>query len=200
MRVIHKLGPEDHGRAISLEEFAEREFQPGYHFEVIDGRLYVSPEANLPEIRLERWLYRKLDMYSRRHEEVINFVYPKTRVFVPDRPDLTIPEPDIAAYRHFPDELPLDEVNWEDVSPLIVAEILHAGDPAKDLTRNVELYLQVISIKEYWILDAREAADRPMLRVYRRRGGKWSETEVGFGGVYTTRILPGFRLKVDPRS
>ena len=49
-----------------------------------------------------------------------------------------------------------DQVSWEDVSPILVAEVLYASDPYKDLVRNVELYLRVPSIREYWILDGRD--------------------------------------------
>ncbi len=65
--------------------------------------------------------------------------------------------------------------------------------------RNVELYLEVPSIREYWIIDPRESADRPTLLVYRRRGPRWQRPiTVPFGGVYTTRLLPGFSMIVDP--
>jgi hypothetical protein len=36
--------------------------------------------------------------------------------------------------------------------------------------------------------------------VYRRRGAQWQpRLTVPFGGTYTTRLLPGFSLVVDPR-
>ena len=73
-------------------------------------------------------------------------------------------------------------------------------DPKKDLTRNVELYLQVPTIREYWVFDTlRDGAERPHLIAHRRWGGRWRVLEVAPGGTCTTRLLPGFRLIVDPR-
>jgi len=86
------------------------------------------------------------------------------------------------------------------VNPILVVEVLSKKRPEKDLVRNVELYLEVSSIKEYWILDPRIDPDRPSLLVYRRRGKSWQKPiEVPFGGTYQTpRVLPGFSLVVDP--
>ena len=51
-----------------------------------------------------------------------------------------------------------------------------------------------------WVLDARVNADQPVLHVFRRRGSKWTKIEVPFGETYTTKLLPGFALKIDPRG
>ena len=195
------LGPNDHGRAMTLEEFLAAEAREGYKYELVDGRLYVSPEANLPENRVEVWLFRKLDRYSSEHLEIVNYVTTKARVFVPGRPGITNPEPDLALYRDFPLHLPFAAARWQDVFPLLVVEVLAGDDSDKDLVRNVELYLQVPAIKEYWIIDIREDPERPTLIVHRRQGNRWRVITVGFGGTYKTpRLLPGFELVVDPRK
>jgi Uma2 family endonuclease len=200
MSTALKLGPEDHGKPLSYQEHMAGDYVGGYHYELIDGKLYVSPEANLTEYRVENWLYVRLLLYSVQYPDKINFVAAKARVFLPDREETTIPEPDIAAYRGFPRDRPIPEMRWQDVSPLLVVEMLSAEDPDKDLVRNVELYRQVPSIKEYWILDNREDPDRPTMLVYRRSGRGWREIEVGFGETYRTRLLPGFELVLDPHN
>jgi Uma2 family endonuclease len=90
-------------------------------------------------------------------------------------------------------------LDWEAVSPVLVAEVLFEADPFKDLVRNVELFLRVPSIREYWIVDARRGAARMNLIVRRRRGKKWAMREYGFRERYTTTLLPGFSLLIDPR-
>ena len=166
--VLKKLGPTDHGRPMTLEEFMAARSVEGYHYELIDGKLYVSPLPNLPENRVEDWVFDQLKLYVRDQSDVINFVTNKARVFVPRRRRLTNPEPDVAAYRNFPLHLPFRSVRWQDVSPILVVEVLSLDDPDKDLVRNVELYLQVPSIKEYWLFDTRRSrtaalADAPAL-------------------------------------
>jgi Uma2 family endonuclease len=200
MATVVKLGPVDHGRPMSWEEFQAGDYENGYHYELIGGRLYVSPAANAPQGLLERWIYRKLDRYSDDRPEIINFVYNKVRVFVPGCPELTAPEPDVACYGDFPSEVPFSELQWEYVSPLLVVEVVSADDPEKDYVRNVNLYLQVPSIREYWIVDNRAEPSRPQLHIYRRQGKRWRIIDVAFGGTYTTRLLPGFRLVIDPQD
>jgi Uma2 family endonuclease len=195
MPTMLKLGPADHGRPVPYDDFKAAQWEEGYQYELIDGKLYVSPVPNAPQGLVERWIFLKVLNYSERHPEVINLVYNKARVFVPGRPGVTNPEPDVAAYQDFPLEVPFDSLDWEDISPILVVEVLSLDDPDKDLVRNVELYLQVPSVREYWIIDTREGADRPTMQVYRRRGKSWQRViEVGFGETYTTKLLPGFKL------
>src|SRR5713226_7275850 len=100
MATLTILGPSDHGRPLEYEEFRTGEYVLGYKYELIDGRLFVSPEANYPEDRLKRWLFLHLTLYARFRPEIINYVSPGARVFVPGRSaKATCPEPDLAAYR-----------------------------------------------------------------------------------------------------
>jgi Uma2 family endonuclease len=155
---------------------------------------------NVPENYLERWLRRRLEAYSDANPAVLNYVTPKGRVTVPGRPDLTEPEPDVAAYRDFPDDPIADGTAWDDVHPLIVAEVLVGNDPHKDLVRNVELYFQVPAIQEYWVLDGRDGDGKPSLLAHRRAADGWQVEVVPFGATYTTPTLPGFTLVIDPRA
>jgi Uma2 family endonuclease len=193
------LGPADHGRRLTAEEFEAADWQPGYHYELIRGELYVSPLPDPPQDRLEVWLFLRLALYAKRHPRVINYVTPKARVFVAGEEERTRPEPDITAFKDYPLDAPFRELNWRDFSPVLVVEVL-SEDAYKDLVRNVELYLEVPTIREYWILDGRKTPDHPTMRVYRRRGQRWQKPiDVAFGEVYTTRLLPGFKLRIDPR-
>jgi Uma2 family endonuclease len=201
MTTLLKIGPADHGRPMDFEDFATAAWEEGYQYELVDGKVYVSPVPNAPQGFSEKWIYTKVDDYARQRPEIINFVYNKARVFVPDRPGITSIEPDVAAYKDFPLQWLPEEYSWEDVNPLLVAEVLSLDDPDKDLVRNVELYLQVRTIKEYWVLDTRASVSQPTMYVYRRRSRTaWQRViEVAYGETYTTRLLPGFELILDPR-
>ena len=201
MSVAHlKLGPSDHGRPLSLDDFDSAEYEPGFKYEIIDGRLYVSPAPNLPENFLENWLYRALLFYSHDHPDVIDYVTPKSRVFVRKRKMPTAPEPDITAYHGFPAGQDLRKIHWRDLNPVLVAEVLVEGDVRKDLERNPELYLQVDSIKEYWVLDGRDDPNEPTLIQHRRYGKRWVLREYPYGTTFATKLLPGFTLLIDPRK
>ncbi len=200
MAIVLRIGPTDHGRPMTVEEFEKGDYEEGYQYELIDGKLYVSPKPNAPHGCVELWIFLKLVDYWRAHPEILNYVHPNARVFVPDRPGVTSPEPDVTAYRDFPIDLPFTEIKWQNVSPLLVVEVVSADDPDKDLVRNVALYLEVPTIKEYWAIDARKNPDRPTMRVHRRRGKRWTVIDLTYGDVYTTKLLPGFELTLDPRS
>lgn len=199
MKTMLKLGPTDASRPLTLEEFTAASYEEGYRYELIDGRLYVSPAANFPAGFIQRWIRRELEAYSDANPECINYVHECARVFVPGRPETTTPEPDVSAYHDFPTDGDPDELRWEDMRPVLVVEVLSEDDPDKDLVRNVELYLQVPSIREYWILDGRSGAMTPTMLVYRRRGQNWQKPiEVEHGSTYTTRLLPRFALILAP--
>jgi hypothetical protein len=48
MKTVLVLGPADHGRPMTREEFDAARDQEGYHSELIEGKAYVSPLPNLP--------------------------------------------------------------------------------------------------------------------------------------------------------
>jgi Uma2 family endonuclease len=193
-----KLGPADHGRSISFADFLASDVEPGFRYEIIDGRVYVAADPNLPHGRLDMWMYKILDRYSSLRPDVINFVYYRAVVVVPDRPAVTRPQPDVAAYHDFPLDLPIGEGRWDDVSPRLVVETLSRDSLDKDLVRNVELYWQVPSIREYWVVNGLHNPDEPSLRVYRRHGKRWRIIDVAFSETYTTKLLPGLELIVNP--
>lgn len=195
-----RLGPADHGRMVTADELAQAEYEGGFEYEVIAGMLYVSPLPNPAESFLNVWLGNALERYRASGMGPLNFVTGKSRVFVPGRPELTVPEPDIAAYTDWPLDTPLQQLRWEDTSPLVVAEVLVEGDPRKDLVRNVGLYQLVPSIAEYWVLDGRQDPNEPILTARRRHRNRWAMTQVVYGETYTTKLLPGFVLLIDPRQ
>jgi Uma2 family endonuclease len=194
-------GPECHGQRMSYEEFASAPWQEGYQYELIHGRVEVAAMPNMPHFSLDGWLKYLLQKYVEHHSKNINLVGGPVRVFVPDVAEATCPEPDIAAYSNFPLDMPFEERDWRDHSPILVIEIISPDNARKDLKRNVELYLQVPSIREYWIIDPRESPDRPSMIVYRRRGKNWQKPiHVSFGEEYTTKLLPEFVLVMDPHQ
>ena len=88
-------------------------------------------------------------------------------------------------------------LNW--VSPILVAEIISEDTANKDLERNRLLYLEVPTIREYWIVDPRAGTRNLTLLVHRRRGRRWQRVRaIPHGESYATPLLPGFSLLVDP--
>jgi Uma2 family endonuclease len=190
------LGPKDHGRELTWEEFAQAPWEEGYDYELIDGRLSVAPAPDFPHFWIENWLGRVLRAYSDACPSVINLVGHGSRVFVPGRRGVTCPQPDYVAYHDFPFHVPYRQIDWRQVCPVLVVEVLSRDNPKKDLERNVALYRQVPSIQEYWILD--DLGPTLTLIAYRRAGRRWRKPlTVPENRTYTTPLLPGFSLTVN---
>ncbi|MCI0361309.1 MAG: Uma2 family endonuclease [Planctomycetaceae bacterium] len=191
------LGPADHGRELTYDEFLGGDYEEGHKYELIDGRLYVSPAANYPHDWVQQHVSKALTLYEELRPNIVQRISARSRVFVPGRRKTTCPEPDFALYKTCP---PGRDVRWEDISPLIVVEIVSPDDPHKDYVRNVDLYQRVPSIREYWVFDRCGDSNGPTLTVYHRESGrqKWKTDDYGPEDVYTTKLLPGFKLLVCP--
>jgi Uma2 family endonuclease len=191
-----RLSHRDHGRELTFDEFMAGDYEEGYRYELIEGRLYVSPYPNLPHAIQERYVHEALLANKARKNSVIKEVFAKARVFVPGPTRVTCPEPDLTVYS----ESPSADQRWQDLSPLVVVEIVSPDNSYKDFVRNVDLYQRVPSIREYWLFDKCAEDDGPTLRVYHRGTArqKWKIAEYGPRDTYTTALLPGFKLPVCP--
>ncbi len=187
-----RFGPRSHGRTVTHDELENAEYRPGYKYEVIFGRLYVSPAPNPQHDVVEKHIVRQLFLYQDEHPDLVGCVSYAARVFVPSDSAETAPEPDIAVCS----EEPLED--WRDAEPFIVGEVMRSDSVDKDLFRNVGLYWSIPSIKEYWVFDIRKDAQRPVLLVYRRGKKRWDAQEYPAEAIYETSLLPGLKLKISP--
>ncbi len=186
-----RFGPKSHGRLVTDEELERAEYCSGYDYEVIFGRLFVSPAPNPEHDVVEKHIYHQLARYRDEHPEIVGCVTDRARVFVPVIELTTAPEPDIAVYAEDLDE-------WREAEPFIVGEVLRRTDVNKDFFCNVVLYLRVPTIQEYWVFDIREEPRRPKLWVCRRVRDDWDIHEYPPDTIYETPLLPGLKLRVSP--
>lgn len=186
-----RFGPKSHGRLVADEQLERAEYRPGYDYEVIFGRLFVSPAPNPEHDVVEKHIYEQIARYRDEHPEVVAHVTDRARVFVPDVEMTTAPEPDLAVFAEFFE-------TWQEAAPFIVGEVMRGTDIDRDLFRNVELYWRVPSIQEYWVFDIREEPRRPKMWVYRRVKGDWDVHEFPPDTIYQTSLLPGLKLRVSP--
>lgn len=186
------LGPADHGRRMTLDEFFGMADEEGYRYELIEGVVEVTPAPDTPHERMVMHLVGLFEHYRTEHPKYVNFIACRGRI-VQREPEETCPEPDLCLYRDYP--LHEARVTWEDIQPIVVAEVLSPENPAKDLERNRRIYLGFVGIQEYWIIDPLVDPKRPTMLALRRAGDDWQEVPIASGGTYTTDLLPG--LTVD---
>lgn len=190
MATILKLGPRDHGKKFSDDEFKHADYAEGFHYEVIYGSLYVSQFCGVSHAIFHSDIYSILMDYELAFPEKLGYVSGKARVFVHSQSETTALAPDFSLYRERINYR--DGHTWRDLSPFIVAEIVERGTRKKDLVRNVELYLQVPSILEYWVFDLEPKADAGMI-VFRRVNDAWQKLPIT-AKEYLPELLPGLSV------
>jgi hypothetical protein len=68
------LIPADAGWLFTLEQLEHAVGQEGWRYELIDGKLEVSPQPDLPHDLVLEWVEGQLRDYRRAHPEVIGYV------------------------------------------------------------------------------------------------------------------------------
>ena len=89
-----RFGPKSHGRLATDEQLEHAEYRPGYDYEVIFGRLYVSPAPNREHDIVEKHIFEQIVRYRDNHPEIVGCVTDRARVFVQGIEATTAPEPD----------------------------------------------------------------------------------------------------------
>jgi len=189
------IGPSDHGRILTLEEYTRARETPGYAYEIIDGVLNVSPN---PSPSHDFWVgivQQALSTYAAAHPSIANYVSQRCEVVVSGRPGPTRPQPDLGVYCGFTDPAPSD---WAHVCPKVVVEVVSPRRERKDTMRNQHLYWAAGGVEEYWIVDPSADPAAPNLIALVRKPGEpeWIGNEVPFGKAHRSRALPGFSLNL----
>jgi Uma2 family endonuclease len=184
--VTKKLGPEDHGRRMSLKEFEPAEVQEGYQYELGRGVVVVSDVPKIVHLRQVSATRKQFLAYDLAHPGVINEIASghECKILLFDLESER--HPDLAIYLTAP---PKGKNLWADWIPAIVIEVVSLSSEIRDYEEKREEYF-AIGIKEYWIADA----DKGEVLVLRRGRGKWVPRTMKAGDIYETKLLPGFRF------
>jgi Uma2 family endonuclease len=180
-----KIGPADHGRRMSLEDFDLAEIQEGYCYELSRGVITVSDVPNPRHFAQVIAIRRQLSAYDLAHPGRIHGIAAGSdcKILLADLESER--HPDVAVYKDPPPE----EDIWATWIPQIVIEVVSPASEHRDYQEKREEYL-LFGVSEYWIVDA----NRQEMTVLRRWGGRWREQIIKPPEVYRTRLLPGFEF------
>lgn len=182
------IGPADHGRRMTLDEFIEAEWVGGWLYELVRGVVEVTEVPGTPHGRAVRRLTRLFIYYDDAHPGIIKSAAGggECRIRLPgmqsDR------HPDQALYLR-PE--PKGKKIWTRWAPDLVVEIVSMRGEHRDYVEKREEYLRV-GVSEYWILDPK----RRRMLVLLRAGDIWEEVVLGESGVHRTELLPGLEARV----
>jgi Uma2 family endonuclease len=183
-----RIGPADHGRRMTLEEFFDAEETEGYRYELARGVLEVTQIPNDPHGDLQWFLIAAIAAFDQEHRGLIRRVGggDSTRLWLPGL--VSSRHPDVAVvFRNA-------SRDWHDHRiPSLVMEIVSKGREARDrdYVAKRQEYL-AYGLLEYWIIDHFERK----VTVLTRRGDLWHEQIFSGDQSAQGRLLPGFSVKL----
>jgi Uma2 family endonuclease len=189
-KMLVVVGPEDHGKRMSLADFEHAEVRPGYVYELSRGVITVSDVPGKKHLAQVNALRRLLAAYDLANPGRIHTIASgsECKLLLSDLQSER--HPDLAIYKTAP---PDDEELWSTWIPELVIEVVSPGSEARDYEEKPEEYLD-FGVLEYWIVDA---AKEEVL-VLRRSQGKWESEVLKAGAKHQTRLLPGFEFDPAP--
>ena len=183
-----KIGPGDHGRRMSLDDFHAAEWTSGHLYELSRGVVDVTEVPGVPHGLIVDRLAEMFILYRVARPGVITYRAGGS--------ECRIRLPWMASDRH-PDQAiyltPIPELAnpWAEWVPAIVVEVLSRGGEERDFVLKREEY-RAMGVGEYWMLDRFARA----MAVDRRVGDRYEELVVGIDEVHRTDLLPGLEVSV----
>ncbi len=183
------IGPADHGRRMSLDEFDTAEGREGKLYELSRGVIIVTDVPNPPHGDKADKLRLSIDAYRLGHPDVIRNVFTGAECKLLIEPTQSERHPDLAIYKTL---APGDDSSvWSFWIPEIVIEIVSRDSAERDYDEKAEDYLH-FGVGEYWIIDPFQS----VVTIHRRIRGRWKVQEMKAGQKYSTPLLPGFEMDV----
>lgn len=183
-----KIGPNDHGRKMTLKDFEFVETEEGYLYELSRGFITVSQVANYIHALIVSLIRDSLGTYKTLNPNRIHLILNRMEC------KLVIPEweserhPDLAVYLTRPKGTK-DRTMWRHWLPGLAVEVVSQRSVDRDYIDKRQEYWD-LGIKEYWIVDS----EREQIVILRRGKSDWIEKRIGPDGIATTKLLPGFEL------
>jgi Uma2 family endonuclease len=185
-----QIGPADHGRKMTIDEFRDAEEVEGYRYELARGVLEVIDIPKTPHRRVVSNLFVLAADYKREHPGVIDYFGGGTEVRV------WVAGMDLARHPDFGVVFvgaPLDAEG--DLQSYLVAEVVSASSKKRDYREKREDY-RIYGLREYWIVDP---LLRQLTRLTRQGEGanaEWAERVLKDGEIIESPLLPGLAATV----
>jgi len=174
------LGPDDHGRPVSADEFADADYAAPWKYEREDGRLVVMPPDGKDHIVTSSpWLDR-LIVYKLNHPEVVWQVVPNAWIRVSDGTDRI---GDLGVY--------LVETEIPDRPPAMMFEVVSPGKVSRErdyIKKRAEYHK--LGVREYVIVDRFQ--ETVTVLTYAVEG--YQERVLTAADTYTSPLLPGLAV------
>lgn len=191
-RTKTKIGPQHHGKRMSLRAFEFAKVEDGCVAELARGYVVVGEVANYYHAMQIDAIMDVLRQFKVARPGAIHAILDgaSSKLLIPDWDSER--HPDIAVYLS-PPKGKKDRTMWRTWIPEIVIEVVSTSSDSRDYTEKRDEYWS-IGCKEYWIVDAA----REQVVQLRRGKTQWIENDFGPSDHVETKLLPGFKLPCRP--
>lgn len=184
-----RIGPADHGRRMTHDEFREAEEEPGYRYELARGVLEVSEFHGDDHGQIVHNLHEVFSIYRRDHPGLI--------LRIGHGSDVRFVIPEFESERHLDLALIFRDAPTDDRGrrrAAMAVEVVSPGAESRrrDYREKREEYLRV-GLLEYWIVDPQ---DRRVTVLALGDGSDWAEAVFRDDEPVVSGLLPGLALVV----
>jgi Uma2 family endonuclease len=160
-----------------------------HHYELIQGRIVMSPPADPIHARLGALLGARLSAHVNR--EPLGLVLDASAGF--DLPSGDTLEPDLSfvSAARLAAGPPLERGRFARVVPDLVVETLSRSTARRDRTEKKKIYARN-GVREYWLVDP----DERSITVFHGRNGEFDAGTRFTGGRFRSEVLPKLRFDV----
>lgn len=183
-----KIGPLDHGRRMSFDEFVEADFEETGLYELARGVVVVTEVPDLPHGLI---MMRLVDLFA-----IHMAAFPGRIQYRAGGGECRIRLPGMQSDRH-PDQAvylskpPNGPGLWSRWMPSIVVEVVSERGEDRDYVEKRDEYLAA-GIDEYWVVDP----SKRVLLVLKRNQHVWIEYRHSDTSTYAPDLLPGLVVDV----
>jgi Uma2 family endonuclease len=188
-----RIGPADHGRRMTLDEFREAEEQRGYLYELARGVLEVSEIPGDSHCQIVHNIHEVFSLYRRDNPGLI--------LRIGHGSDVRFIIPDLGSDRHPDLAIVFQGADLDDRGrrrAAMAVEVVSPGSLARrrDYEEKREEYL-LVGLREYWIVDPKLGQVTVLIRVEGVNGPGWVERAFRGGEAIGSDLLPGLQAEVD---
>jgi Uma2 family endonuclease len=183
-----QIGPADHGRRMTLEEFRDAEEQSGYRYELARGVLEVTEIPGDPHAKVVDNIHEALSTYRRLHPGLI--------LRIGHGSDIRFIIPGLELDRHPDLAVVFEEARPDDRGRLradLAVEVVSPGSEARkrDYQDKLKDYLDY-GIREYRVVDPKLLQVTVHVRREGPGGPAWEARVRSGSDVIASELLPGF--------
>jgi Uma2 family endonuclease len=160
------------------------------HYELIDGRIVMTPPAGWPHGRIDAHLGHLLSEHVERHE--LGIVLGSSAGYDLPSGDTLEPDASFIAAERLAVAPPPTLGKFLTVVPTLVIEILSPATSHRDRTEKKAVY-ERNGVAEYWIVDPAKKS----VTVFSLRSGRYAPAHPIEAGRVRSHVLPGLRISVE---